>query len=208
MTPKESIRLKVPSFRQHYDFTCGPASLMMAMKYFDGSMGLTKELEMGIWREGNMIEIYGTSRYGLAFSAAIRGFTVMVFSNVEGFGFVDKLTPRVEGLNRKMLRLFFEERRKRCLKLGVRERRVKSITIEILRAALLSNELPLLLTSSRFFGEKDDLPHWIVVTGLTDREILVNNPLGARGSSPFQLTTLRDLIGYKGDQCMVTVTKK
>lgn len=30
-----ATHLKVPFYKQHYDFTCGPASLMMAMKYFD-----------------------------------------------------------------------------------------------------------------------------------------------------------------------------
>ena len=68
------IHLKVPFYRQHYDFTCGPASLMMVMKYFDNNLHLSKDLETDIWREDNMVEVYGTSRYGLAYSAAVRGF--------------------------------------------------------------------------------------------------------------------------------------
>ena len=65
-----SISLNIPFYRQHYDFTCGPASLMMAMKYLDNDMRLGKELEIDLWREGNLVAICGTSRYGLAFSAA------------------------------------------------------------------------------------------------------------------------------------------
>jgi hypothetical protein len=42
---KDPMHLNVPFYRQHYDFTCGPASLMMAMKCFDEHLRLTKNLE-------------------------------------------------------------------------------------------------------------------------------------------------------------------
>jgi predicted double-glycine peptidase len=71
---RKSIRLHIPFYRQHYDFTCGPASLMMAMKYLGSNVHLSKDSEIDIRREGNMVEVYGTSRYGMAYSAAIRGF--------------------------------------------------------------------------------------------------------------------------------------
>lgn len=201
------IRLRVPFYRQHYGFTCGPASLVMAMKYFEGRLQLTKELEMDIRREGSMVEIYGTSRYGLAFSAAARGFAVKVFSNIEGFGFVDKLTPKVEGLDRRMLRLLFQERKRRCLKLGVKVESSKSVALDDVCRALASNEVPLLLTSTRFFGEGDDLPHWVVVTGAVRGRILVNNPLGFHENTAFPSAAIRELVGYKDDQCMVSIGK-
>jgi len=58
---KEPIRLNIPFYRQHYDFTCGPASLMMAMKYFDYNLHVVKDVEIDVWREGNMVELYGMS---------------------------------------------------------------------------------------------------------------------------------------------------
>lgn len=43
---KESIHPKVPFYRQDYDFSCGPASLMMAIKFFDDNLDLAKNLEI------------------------------------------------------------------------------------------------------------------------------------------------------------------
>ena len=83
-------------------FHMWPPSLMMAMKYFDESINLSKDLEMDIWREANMIESYGTSRYGLAFAAARRGFRARVCSNIGGYGFLNNLRPPIEGRNRRM----------------------------------------------------------------------------------------------------------
>ena len=60
----------------------------MAMKYFDKSLHLTKSLEIDIWREANMVEIYGTSRFGLAYSAVTRGFKARVTSNTGKIDFV------------------------------------------------------------------------------------------------------------------------
>jgi hypothetical protein len=48
--------LEVPFYRQRFEFTCGAACLMMAMKYFDPSLKLTKDLEIDIWREANLVE--------------------------------------------------------------------------------------------------------------------------------------------------------
>ncbi|MDG6910888.1 MAG: peptidase C39 family protein [Nitrososphaerota archaeon] len=206
MTWGESIRLKVRSYRQHYDFTCGPASLMMAMKYHDEGMQLSKELEIDIWREASMVELYGTSRYGLAYSAAVRGFEVKVLSNLKGYGFVDKLKPSIEGMDRQMLRLLFEERRRRCMSMGVGEE-IAEITPEILREALLSGLVPVLLTSTEWFS-REDLPHWVVVTGFNDDVAYLNDPLGGRKSARIAVDSLQRILGYKGDKCAVVIGKR
>ena len=86
-----SIHLDIPFYRQHYDFTCGPASLMMAMKYLDRDTPLAKDLEIDIWREGNLVAVCGTSRFGLAYSAAVRGFSARVTSNTGGTRFCRKV---------------------------------------------------------------------------------------------------------------------
>ena len=39
---------------------------MMAMKFFQPALRLTKGLELDIWRESNLVESYGTSKEGLA----------------------------------------------------------------------------------------------------------------------------------------------
>jgi hypothetical protein len=116
--PQETIQLNVPFYNQHFDFSCGPASLMMAMKYFDEHLPLTKDLEIDIWREANMLEIYGTSRFGLAYAAAIRGFRAIVTSKSDTIDFVDTICKSISDLNQQMLKLHFNERKDRCKKNG------------------------------------------------------------------------------------------
>ena len=201
---RASIRLAIPFFRQHYDFTCGPASLMMAMKYLDYGMCLKKDLEIDLWREGNLAAVPGTGRFGLAYSAAVRGFSARVTSNTGGFDYVDTFVPQPGEPDMKMLKDLFHERRTRCRRLGVRERQ-GTITGEILRKVLFSNHVPLVVTNSLFFSA-EDLPHWIAVTGIDDRYLYFNNPSDARRRKrKIELPALFEFVGYRGVQSMVEI---
>ena len=203
----ESIHLNVPFYRQHYDFTCGPASLMMAMKYFDAFLRLTKDLEIDIWREGNMVEVYGTGRYGLAYSAALRGFCARVTSmNIDQIDFVERLVPPIENLNMQMLKLHFDERRNRCRKLGVHERQ-REITENVIFDSLNSGHVPLLMTNA-LFCEGENLPHWVVITGIDKRFVYFNNPSDAGPRKrKLKMSELQEFIGYRGDQAIVEILK-
>lgn len=180
---------------------------MMALKFFDKKLALTKSLEVDIWREGNMIEVYGTSRFGLAYSAAVRNFGARVTSNTGKIDFVDRLIPPVEDLNAEMLKLHFYERKERCRKMGVEEKQ-ETISSQTIYKALLSNHIPLIVTSALFcIGE--NLPHWIVVTGMDENFLYFNNPLYTKWPNrKFRLSTIQKVIGYRGDQSMVEVWKK
>jgi len=203
---RKPIHLNVPFYRQHYDFTCGPASLLMAMKYFDDDLRVAKDVEIDLWREGNMVEVYGTSRYGLAYSAAVRGFCARVTSNTDEVDFVDRLVPPVEGLNMQVLKLHFDERRGRCRKLGVKER-YSVITDEIIYDSLLSNHVSLIVTNA-LFCKGENLPHWVAVTGMDDKFAYFNNPLDLnQRTRKFKLRTIQKAIGYRGSQSMVEVWK-
>ncbi|MDG6905112.1 MAG: peptidase C39 family protein [Nitrososphaerota archaeon] len=195
----------VPFYKQHYEFTCGPASLMMAMKYFQKDLKVGRELEMDIWREATMLESYGTSRYGLAFSAAKRGFRVEIYSNIKGAGFVKKIEPFIGKVNQAMLGFFLQDRRRRAIGLGVKEKFVHKITEEILCKTLRSGSIPLLLSNAEYFGA-EDIPHWIIVSGFDKEAFYAINPL-QNGQKKLLLSSFDRVIGYKGDQCMVAVAK-
>jgi hypothetical protein len=200
------VYLAISFFRQHYDHTCGPASLMMAMKYLDRDLRFGKDLETDIWREGNLIAVCGTSRYGLAYSAAIRGFSARVTSNSGGIDF-EKFIPSLDDPAMQMLKDHFYERRARCRKLGVRERQ-ETITGTTIRDALIAGHVPLLLTNTLLWS-KENLPHWVAVTGMDDRWMYFNNPLDTRRRKrKTGLYDLQKFIGYQGDQSMVEVWKK
>lgn len=199
--------LFIPLYRQQFDFTCGPASLMMAMKYFQKKLDLTKDLELDIWREATMVEIYGTSRYGLAFSAAIRGFGAKIFANVKEAGFVKKIEPMIGKVDQDQLNFFLQERRDRCANLGVEEEKIEKITEKLLRDTIAAGSVPLLLSNTEFFSA-EDIPHWIVITGIDRKYLYINNPDGKKARQRISLGSLYDVIGYKGDQCMVTISNK
>ena len=201
------ISFNVPFYAQHYDFTCGPAALMMAMNYFDTGIPLNKELEMDIWRESNMVESYGTSRYGLAYSASKRSFSSSIVTNVRGIEWINKLRPPLSGINFQMLKFFFGEQKRRCLKLGVREK-VSRITADLLRECLISGSVPLLLSNTASFSE-ENLPHWMTVTGVDQDHVYLNNPLG-RGKRRKMIVRLDEfptVNGYSGDECVIEVKK-
>ncbi|MFA5268924.1 MAG: peptidase C39 family protein [Methanoregula sp.] len=201
------IHLLLPFYRQHYDFTCGPACLMMAMKYLDDSLVLSKELEIDIWREANLVAVPGTSRYGLAYSAASRGFSARVASNTGGIDYVEKINPPLDDEAMDLLRSQFSERRMRCRTLGIRESRAP-ITARTLRTALGRHHVPLIVTSTRFYSS-EDLPHWVVMTGIDDGKLSFFNPAdpGMRTRTVGH-DSLHSFIGYRGDQSMVEVWKE
>jgi len=199
-----SIHMSIPFFPQHYDFTCGPASLMMAMKYLDNDMHFGKGLEIDIWREGNLVPVLGTSRFGLAYSPAVRGFSARVTSNTGGIDFVDKIVPPLNEQDMQLLKEQFYERRTRCKKLGVREKQ-ETITSETLCKSLLLNHVPLIVTNSLFFS-KENLPHWVAVTGIDDKFMYFNNPSDTNPKKrKIEIPDLQEFVGYHGDQSMVEV---
>ncbi len=202
-----SIHLDIPFYRQHFDFTCGPACLIMAMKYLDPDLCTGKDLEIDIWREGNLVAVPGTSRYGLAYSSGIRGFSARVTSNTGGPDFVERFVPPLNDPDMQLLRELFHERRARCRKLGVRERQ-QTITGKILRESLFSNHVPLIVTSSLFYS-KEDLPHWVVVTGIDDKSLYFSSPSDARAKKRrMGIADLSGFVGYHSDQSLVEVWRR
>jgi hypothetical protein len=67
---------RLPHYRQTTDFTCGPASLMMAMKTLAPQTKIDRGLELQLWREANTIFMGpsgghgGCSALGLALAGA------------------------------------------------------------------------------------------------------------------------------------------
>ena len=192
------IHLNIPFYRQHYDFTCGPACLMMAMKYLEPDVCLGKDLEIDLWREANLVAVCGTSRYGLAFSAVTRGFSARVTSSTGGIDFADKFVPSLDDPAMELLREQFSERRARCRKLQVHERQA-TITGRTLRKLFFHITVPLIVTSSRFCGG-EDCPHWVVVTGMDDKFLYFRSPSDVRQKKrKTGLPVLQEFIGYHGD---------
>ncbi|HET6618958.1 MAG TPA: peptidase C39 family protein, partial [Dongiaceae bacterium] len=82
-------RGRVPYYNQTTDFTCGPSSLLMAMKALDARTDFSRTHELLLWREANTIFMGspghgGCGATGLALAAHRRGFGVEVWVNHKG----------------------------------------------------------------------------------------------------------------------------
>lgn len=168
-------RVSVPYYQQTLDFTCGPASLMMAMKALEPAIDLNRELELRIWRESTTIFMTsghgGCGPYGLALAAHHRGFEVEVYVNDERALFVDSVRSEEK---KEVIRLVQADFVQEIERAGI------ALHYTSLRTAELKREfetggIPIVLISSyRIYREK--FPHWVVVTGFDKRFIYVHDP--------------------------------
>lgn len=205
---------QVPHYEQQYDFTCGPASLMMIFKHFDKKFKFNTEIETDIWRESSLTPLPPTTRYGLAFSALKRGYKAEIVTNVKGIEFVSKTPTRLTGRGRAglmqaflgLMQAQFEERRKRAFELGLKERKVKAVGVASVIDAIERKGLSIMLTSARFF-EDEDWAHWVVITGNDERNVYVNDPgsLANKGRRVFSLKDFARVNGYYGDQVLISI---
>lgn len=90
-------------YQQTTEFTCGPASLMMAMNSLDNLLVMEQRLELDLWRESTTIFMTsghgGCHPVGLANAAKLRGFEAKVFLNQQTPLFIDG----VRSLHKKTL---------------------------------------------------------------------------------------------------------
>lgn len=177
---------------------------MMAMKFFQPTLSLSRELEFAIWREANLVESYGTSKEGLALAAARRGFDVNTMGKSLPHSFVDAIADRVPGIDYKMLELLYNDTKTKFKAMFLKN---VSSRVDLLKmkGVLQKSQVPILLTSTSLFGEKEGLPHWVVLTGYGKGYWAVNNPLGKRPSTRFSNPVLEENLGYQGIRCAVIV---
>jgi|SRR5208283_1284199 len=215
-TTLNSFKRRIPHYEQEYEYTCGPACLMMIFKYFDRSFVLNKKNEIDLWRESSLAPLPPTGRYGLTFAALKRGFGVEVLTNISGIEFVNKTPASLTGRRggdwfKRFLVLMqaqFAERKKRALELGLKEKKVKKITMKAIEEVLERNGLSIMLTSARFFDDQD-WAHWVVITGYDGENVYVNDPISAskKGRRIFSKEAFEEVNGYYGDQVLVSVFK-
>jgi len=81
------LRIKVPYYAQTLDFTCGPASLMMAFKHFVPDITFDRAMEFSLWKEATLVfmtsGLGGCDPFGLALASRRRGFQTRVILSKE-----------------------------------------------------------------------------------------------------------------------------
>lgn len=171
----ESAFGRVPFYQQTLDFTCGPASLMMAMKALDPALELSRRLELKLWRESTTIFMTsgpgGCGPHGLALAAHRRGFRVEMCLRAAGPMFLDSVRSAEK---KEVMQLVQEEQMEEvaAAAIPVEYQRINARDLE---ARFEAGGVPVVLISSyRLYQEKS--PHWVVVTGFDERYVYVNDP--------------------------------
>lgn len=170
--------LRVPFYRQTLDFTCGAASLMMAMKAVARDSPLDRGTEVRLWREATTVFMTsghgGCGPYGLALAAHRRGFDTSVFVSDSLGLFVDSVRSEEK---KAVMRLVEEEFLEEILEAGIPVHHER-LTPDTIDAALRDGRVPVVLISSyRMYREK--APHWVVVTGTDASFFYIHDPFVA-----------------------------
>ncbi|MDO9536894.1 MAG: peptidase C39 family protein [Thermoplasmata archaeon] len=169
-----------PLYRQSFPYSCGPASLIMALGALSPDLDLNQELEVALWNDSNLGESRATSSYGLALAALRRGFGARVYANGKGVGFIGSILEHFPAANGNNIRQHFELQKVRARELGVEEVARKTELNDI-RAELEC--FPIVLISSKMMGDFIGIPHWVLVTGVDDGNVTINNPETGRSES-------------------------
>lgn len=171
----ELERVAVPFYAQTLDFTCGPASLMMAMKTLSPSMAMNRKLELRLWREATTIFMTsghgGCGPHGLALAAARRGFRVEIFVNTRDTLLIDSVRNEEK---KTVMQLVQEDMEEQARKLGIPIHQ-QALDVAGLQARFEAGGVPLVLISS-WAIYRERFPHWVVVTGFDRRFVYVHDP--------------------------------
>jgi len=164
-----------PYYQQTTEFTCGPASLMMAMQTLDPNYEMTRHEELQIWREATTIFMTsghgGCSPHGLALSAWRRGFKVKLYINTDQTPFEDGLRSEEK---KHVIRLVHEEFLSQMAQTDI-ELSVQQLNDEDMDA-LLDSPYPVLALISTWRFNRNKAPHWVYVAGSDKTCFYINDP--------------------------------
>ena len=180
LVPEGPKLLPIPYYPQSLEFTCGPAALMMALRFLGFGGEPTRELELNLWREATTVFMMaghgGCSAHGLALAALRRGFRATILSRDSSVPFLDTVRSSEK---REVVALSHESFLREVAALGG-ETRFGDFGLEEVRAGLERGEVPLVLMSAyRLYGER--IPHWLVVTGLDSTHLYLHDPFVPEG---------------------------
>lgn len=164
-----------PFYAQTLPFTCGPASLSMAMAAQDPRIVPDRTLELTLWREATTVFMTrghgGCGPLGLALAAHRRGFPVRVRVTQSGPLFARSVRHPDK---RAVLHLVHEAFAAEATAAGIPVE-IGPVEASDLDAALAAGWIPVVLTSQwRILGEK--APHWMTLIGGDDRYFFAHDP--------------------------------
>lgn len=169
------IPADLPYYAQTTDFTCGPASLLMALKRLDNEIPLDKINELNLWREATTIFMTtghgGTSPFGLALAAHSRGFKPRIWVSNEDAPFLDSVRSVAK---KSVIELIHHDFVKRTRALNIPIEPFPKSLDDIRYAVDCGEQLILLISTYRLNRSKE--PHWIWLVGMDKGYAYFNDP--------------------------------
>ncbi|MGR9044397.1 MAG: ribosomal protein S18-alanine N-acetyltransferase [Gammaproteobacteria bacterium] len=173
--PHPVSRLRVPFYRQTTEFSCGPASLLMAMAALDSDIELTQAHELQIWRESTTIFMTaghgGCGPHGLALAAYRRGFDVDMYLNQKDVLFIDSVRNPEK---RDVISLVQQDFMRQLDQTQVRMH-YHTVTMQELIMHLDAGQIPVILIST-YRINRNKAPHWVLLTAHDPHFIYLHDP--------------------------------
>ena len=158
-----------PYMRQTTDFTCGPATLLMALSYYGLHPAPDRATEIALWREATTGD--GCDPYGLAVAAARRGLAVALTVTTDGFFLLEGLEGEQQREVRRYIQTGFREQ---AADVGITVDH-RQIDANHVRAIVESGRLAIVLIDEEPFHE-ETCPHWILVHSFADGVFVAHDP--------------------------------
>lgn len=170
-------RHRLPYYNQSTDFTCGAASLLMAMKALDAATPFDRAHELQIWREANTVYMgkgkghAGASPYGLALAAWRRGFVPEIWLSHKGALLLDE---QLRADWRKVGKLVQESDAAAVGELGL-PITIRKWNVTDLANACADGAVPIVLVTTKHF-HGDNTAHWLVFADSDESSVYLNDP--------------------------------
>jgi ribosomal protein S18 acetylase RimI-like enzyme len=171
----EIIHPQVAHYSQTTDFTCGPSCLMMAMKTFDDSLSLNRQLELQLWREATTIFMTsghgGCSPQGLALAVSKRGFDTTLICSSADIPFINGV--RSEG-KKSVIECVHQDFVEQINASSITQSQA-TVDTSLLRTYLEQGALALVLISAYRLNQTKS-PHWVLVVSISDTFVYFHDP--------------------------------
>jgi predicted double-glycine peptidase len=163
----DHVVLDVPYFQQTRTATCGPACLMMVMKYWDPLFEFSRRVEFNLWMKSFSLFLFGgTYQFGLAKAAANAGFHSEVYQKTS----FSQNYPRIPRLFDFIEYLVSYNARHAHIPITC-----GTESMSVIHDSLRRGIPPIVFVNlSPLVGE--NVFHWVVVTGIGNQQVYVNDP--------------------------------
>lgn len=163
----EHIEFDVPYFQQTRTATCGPACLMMVMKFWDPSFEFSRRVEFDLWMQSFSLFLFGgTYQFGLAKAAVHTGFKSEIYQK----NAFSQNYPRIPRLFDFIEYLVSYSARHAHVPITC-----NSESMSVIRDSLRRGIPPIVFVNLKpLVGE--NVFHWVVVTGIDTATVYVNDP--------------------------------